>query len=173
MPARKYVLGSFKEEREAAAAIEALKKSSWELDRVHTPFPSHKISNALKERKSRVGYFTLLGGMIGFFSGFALAVYTAVQWNIIVSGKPVVAWIPFLIVGFEFTILFAVFGNVVGLLSQARLPEFDTLKVYDPRFSGEYFGIVATCEEGEEQKLKDFLMNVGAEVNAFELRAEP
>jgi molybdopterin-containing oxidoreductase family membrane subunit len=109
-----------------------------------------------------------MGGIIGFFTGFALAVYTAVQWNIIVSGKPVVAWIPFLIVGFEFTILFAVFGNVVGLLTQARLPEFDTLRAYDPRFSGEYFGIVATCDEGEEQKLKDFLASMGGEVNAFE-----
>jgi len=168
MPARRYVLGSFKGESEATLAIEALKKSSWELDRVHTPFPSHKISEALKGKKSRVGYFTLMGGIIGFLTGFALAVYTAVQWNIIVSGKPVVAWIPFLIVGFEFTILFAVFGNVVGLLTQARLPEFDTLKVYDPRFSGEYFGIVATCDEGEEQKLKDFLTNMGGEVNAFE-----
>lgn len=168
MPARRLVLGSFKEEGEAALAIEALKKSSWELDRVHTPFPSHKISEALKGKKSRVGYFTLTGGIIGFFSGFALAVYTAAQWNIIVSGKPVVAWIPFLIVGFEFTILFAVFGNVLGLLTQARLPAFDTLKAYDPRFSGEYFGIVAACDEGEEQKLKDLLTKMGGEARVFE-----
>ena len=168
MPARKYVLGSFKAEGEAALAIEALKNSSWEVDRVHTPFPSHRISGVLNGKRSRVGYFTLMGGIVGFFTGFALAAYTAVQWNIIVSGKPVVAWIPFLIVGFEFTILFAVFGNVVGLLTQARLPEFDTLKVYDPRFSGEYFGIVASCDEGEEQEVKDFLTKMGGEVNTFE-----
>jgi hypothetical protein len=168
MAARRLVLGSFKEEGEAASAIEALKKSSWELDRVHTPFPSHKISEALKGKKSRVGYFTLTGAIIGFFSGFALAVYTAAQWNIIVGGKPVVAWIPFLIVGFEFTILFAVFGNVLGLLTQARLPAFDALKAYDSRFSGEYFGVVAACDEGEEQKLKDLLTKMGGEVKAFE-----
>ncbi|MGD8229037.1 MAG: DUF3341 domain-containing protein [Desulfobacteraceae bacterium] len=168
MRTKEYIIGSFKNENEAVLAIEALSKSPWKLDRVHSPIPSHKISEALKGKKSRVGYFTLMGGIIGFFTGFALAVYTAVQWNIIVSGKPVVAWIPFLIVGFEFTILFAVFGNVVGLLTQARLPEFDTLRAYDPRFSGEYFGIVATCDEGEEQKLKDFLASMGGEVNAFE-----
>jgi hypothetical protein len=168
MPTKEYIVGSFKNENETVSAIEALRESPWKLDRVHTPFPSHKISEALMGKKSRVGYFTLMGGIIGFFTGFALATYTAVQWNIIVSGKPVVAWIPFLIVGFEFTILFAVFGNVVGLLTQARLPEFDTLKAYDPRFSGEYFGIVATCDEGDEQKLKDFLTNMGGEVLAFE-----
>ncbi len=167
MPTKEYILGSFRDENQAVSAIEALKKSPWTLDRVHSPFPSHRISNALKEKKSRVGYFTLVGGIIGFFSGFALATYTAVQWNLIVSGKPVVAWLPFLIVGFEFTILFAVVGNVIGLVTQARLPEFESLKTYDPRFSGDYFGVVASCGEGEQQQLMDFLMNMGGEVKAF------
>lgn len=167
MPTKKYIVGSFRDESQAVSAIEALRKSPWNLDRVHSPIPSHTIANALKEKKSRVGYFTLVGGIIGFFTGFALATYTAVQWNLIVSGKPVVAWLPFLIVGFEFTILFAVVGNVIGLMTQARLPEFESLKIYDPRFSGEYFGIVASCGEGEQQKLMDFLMNMGGEVKAF------
>ena len=168
MSTKEYILGSFRDENQAVSAIEALKKSPWTLDRVHSPFPSHRISNALKEKKSRVGYFTLVGGIIGFFTGFALATYTAVQWNLIVSGKPVVAWLPFLIVGFEFTILFAVLGNVIGLLTQARLPEFEGLKTYDPRFSGDYFGIVASCGEGEQQQLMDLLTNMGGEVKAFE-----
>ncbi|UCF57336.1 MAG: DUF3341 domain-containing protein [Deltaproteobacteria bacterium] len=168
MPVRRYLIGSFGDEEQAVSAIEALKKSPWKLDRVHSPFPSHRISDALKVKKSRAGYFTLFGGIIGLFTGFALATYSAVQWNLIVSGKPVVALIPFLIVGFEFTILFAVLGNVIGLLSQGRLPEFETLKTYDPRFSGEYFGIVATCREGEQQELMDFLKNRGGEVKIFD-----
>ena len=168
MPTKKYILGSFRNENQAASAIEALRKSPWNLDRVHSPIPSHTIAKALKEKESRVGYFTLAGGIIGFFTGFVLAIYTAVQWNLIVSGKPVVAWLPFLIVGFEFTILFAVLGNVIGLITQARLPEFESLKIYDPRFSGEYFGIVASCGEGEQQELMDFLMNMGGEVKACE-----
>ena len=168
MPTKEYIVGSFRDEDQAVSAIEALRKSPWKLDRVHSPIPSHTIAKALKEKKSRVGYFTLVGGIIGFFAGFALAIYTAVQWNLIVSGKPVVAWLPFLIVGFEFTILFAVLGNVIGLVTQARLPEFESLKTYDPRFSGDHFGIVASCDEGEQQKLMDFLTNMGGEVKASE-----
>ena len=168
MPVRKYILGSFRDEDQAALAIEALKQTPWKLHRVHSPFPSPRIEEAIKIKKSRVGYFTLAGGILGFFTGFALAIYTAVQWNLIVSGKPVVAIIPFLIVGFEFTILFAVFGNIVGLLTQARLPEFETLKMYDPRFSGEHFGIVASCDEGQQQELMAFLKGRGGEVRVFE-----
>lgn len=168
MPNKKYVMGSFRDEDQAASAIKALRESRWTLDRVHSPFPSHRISEALGVKKSRVGYFTLVGGILGFFTGFGLAIFTAVQWNLIVSGKPVIALIPFLIVGFEFTVLFAVFGNVMGLLAQGRLPEFESLKSYDPRFSGAYFGIVASSHEGEQQNLMDFLANQGAEVTVFE-----
>ena len=80
MPAKKYVLGSFKDENQIVSAIEALEKSPWELDRVHSPFPSHRIRDALKLKSSGVGYFTLAGGILGFFTGFALAAYTAIQW---------------------------------------------------------------------------------------------
>jgi molybdopterin-containing oxidoreductase family membrane subunit len=48
--------------------------------------------------------------------------------------------IPFVIVGFEFTVLFAVFGNVIGLLTCMRLPDYKGLDIYDPRCSGEHFG---------------------------------
>ena len=168
MPVRKHILGSFRDEDQAVLAIEALKQTPWKLHRAHSPFPNPRIEEAIKLKKSRVGYFTLAGGIIGFFTGFALAIYTAVQWNLIVSGKPIVAIIPFLIVGFEFTVLFAVFGNIVGLLTQARLPEYETLKEYDPRFSGEHFGIVASCDEGQQQELMAFLKGRGGEVRVFE-----
>ena len=100
-------------------------------------------------------------------SGFILSVYTASEWNLIVSGKPVIAWIPFLIVAFEFTVLFAVFGNVAGLLFCSRLPEFETLRQYDPRCSGEHFGILVSCSEGEEERLAAFFQDQGGESRRF------
>ena len=163
MAVEKCVISLFDDETRAASAIEALRGSPWKLERVHSPIPSDKILNALKLKKSRVGYFTLAGGIIGFFSGVGLAIYTGIQWNLIVSGKPVVAWIPFLIVGFEFTILFAVFGNVLGLLFQTNLPEFQSLRIYDQRCSGEHFGVLASCAEGEENKLMAFFQEKGGE----------
>jgi molybdopterin-containing oxidoreductase family membrane subunit len=167
MPGKRYVLGVFPDENRTVSAIKALKSSPWELDRVHSPFPSHKILDVLKLKKSRVGYFTLAGGILGFFTGLILSLYTAVQWNLIVGGKPVVAWFPFFIVGFEFTILFSVFGNILGVLTQSRLPEFKSLKRYDPRCSGEHFGILASCEEGEQDSLKAFFHENGGESRLF------
>jgi molybdopterin-containing oxidoreductase family membrane subunit len=165
---KKQMLGVFPDEEKAVSAIEALKPLSWELDRVHSPFPSHRILEALKLKKSRVGYFTLAGGILGFLFGLALAIFTALRWGLIVSGKPIVSMLPFFIVGFEFTILFSVLGNVIGLLILTRLPRYQDLEKYDPRFSSDHFGIVASCEEGEQERLTDFFRTHGGEASTLD-----
>ena len=158
------MMGVFATEDQAASAIRGLRASSYEIERVHSPIPSHVIADALKLPKSKVGWFTLAGGIIGFFTGFLLAAFTATRWSMIVSGKPVVALVPFFIVGFEFTILFAVFGNVLGLISQARLPRFGMHADYDPRFSGDRFGVLASCHSTEQGGLSEFFKSQGAEI---------
>jgi hypothetical protein len=168
MPRKRHIMGLFKNEDSVVTAIDALKQSSYKFVRVNTPIPSHKIMDALNLKKSWVGWFTLCGGILGFIGGFALAIFTATRWNLIVSGKPIIAIIPFVIVGFEATILFSVFGNVIGLLTQTRLPSYRWLRYYDPRCSGEHFGVLAACEVGQENGLKDFFQKQGAEVRVFE-----
>ncbi len=168
MGPERYLMGLFKDEDQVVAAVNGLKGSSYTFHRVNSPFPSHKIMDALNLKKSMVGWFTLVGGMIGLVGGFALAIFTAVQWNLIVSGKPIVAYIPFVIVGFEATILCAVFGNILGLLTQMRLPSNKLMKYYDPRCSGEYFGVLASCAANQENGLNDFFRQKGAEVRVFD-----
>ncbi len=161
------IMGLFESESTAAAAIREMREKSIDIERVHAPIPSHAIADALALPKSKVGWFTLFGGIIGFFCGFALAAFTATRWNLIVSGKPVVALIPFFIVGFEFTILFAVFGNVLGIISQARLPRFEVYERYDSRVTGDRFGVLASCPSEEQSGLKQFFEAQGAEIKAF------
>ena len=163
MADRDTVIGLFSDPGLAASAIEALRDSAWHLKRVHSPFPEHRIMDALGLKKSRVGVFTLAGGIFGFLFGFALAIFTATRWDLIVGGKPIVALIPFIIVGFECTILFSVLGNIAGFLLQARLPDFKGLKDHEPACTGDRFGIVATCDTGEQQGLMTFFREQGGE----------
>jgi len=168
MNAKRHVMGLFRNENQAAEAVNGLKYTDYQLQKVHSPIPSHKLSDALKIKKSGVGYFTLAGGIIGFFTGFGLAIYTASQWNLMVSGKPIVALVPFFIVGFEFTILFAVFGNVIGMLALTGLPRLKLPDTYDPRCSSTHFGVVATCGTGEEEQLKGYFQQKGGDVRVFD-----
>ena len=168
MQGKKYIMGLFKDEDQVVSTLTALKASAYNFQRVHSPIPSHKIMAALELKKSKVGWFTLAGGIMGLISGFALAIFCSIQWNLIVSGKPIISLIPFFIVGFEFTILFAVFGNVIGLLTQTRLPSFKKMEYYDPRCSGEHFGVLAACEPGQTEGLKDLFQKSGGEIKVFD-----
>ncbi|MDP4726496.1 MAG: DUF3341 domain-containing protein [Desulfobacterales bacterium] len=164
----KYIMGLFKSEDQAVAAVHGLKESQWTLHRVHSPIPSHKLSEALKLKTSKVGWFTLCGGIFGFFAGFALAILTAERWDLIVSGKPVRALVPFVIVGFEFTVLFAILGNLVGFLTQTRLPRLQNLEHYDERCSGEHFGVLASCQEDQQEGLHSLFVENGGIVRVFD-----
>ena len=50
---------------------------------------------------------------------------------------------PFVIIGFECTILFGALCTVAGMFLNARLPKLGHAPGYDPRFSNDQFGVVA------------------------------
>ena len=162
-----HVLGLFPDEKNTASAIEAMEEYPWKIDRVNSPFPSHRIFDALQLKKSPIGWITLAGGILGFVTGFSLAVYTGLEWKLVVWGKPVLAWFPFVIVGFEFTILFSVFANVLGLVFLGNMPDFKGLELYDPRCSGEHFGILVSCDQQDQEKVVEFFKNRGADARVF------
>jgi hypothetical protein len=162
------IMGMFETETQTAAAIRALGDTPFGVEKVYSPIPSHAIAEALNRPKSKVGWFTLAGGIAGFLTGFLFAAFTATRWSLIVGGKPVVALVPFFIVGFEFTILFAVFGNVLGLISQARLPSFSMASDYNPRFSGDRFGVRVGCDPKERDAVRQLFEVNGGEVSAGE-----
>lgn len=167
-PNPRLVMGLFTDDGVAAETIEALRGGPWRLHRVHGPYPSHRVMDALRMKTSPLGWFTLAGGITGFITGYALAIYSTLQWNLIVSGKPVISPLPYFVVGYELTILFGILSTVLGLLILARLPEFKSLKeCYDPRCSGEYFGVVAACDPGAEAGLADFFTRRGGETRIF------
>lgn len=163
MPANSHVMGIFKEEEKVVAAIGLLRKSPWKFKSVHGPYASHSISKALAMKKSGVGWFTLIGGITGFITGYALSIYTSVQWNLIVGGKKVVSLIPFFVVGYECTILFGVLGTVLGVLILSRLPGHKSLKHYDVRCSRDHFGILATCHKESAHELAGLFERAGGE----------
>ena len=107
-------------------------------------------------------------GLLVIGAPITLSLGAAALGGMIVSGKPIIAIVPFVVVGFEATILGAVFGNVLGLLTQTRLPSSRWFKYYDPRCSGEYFGVLASCESNQETGLNDFFRKQGAEVRVFD-----
>lgn len=143
-------------------ALQAVKGTGLDFT-VYAPSSSREIREALQQRPSPVRYYTLFGGLFGLVSGFSLAVYTVVQWRFVVSGKPIIPWIPFVIIGFEFLILFGVLSSFAGMLIHSRLPRLHLPAHYDPRFSNDHFGLLIYYPPSEREKIAGLLREAGAE----------
>jgi hypothetical protein len=160
--AQRALMGIFSYRDDLLRALKALKGASLDCT-VFAPSNGEEIQRGLQQKPSPVRYYTLCGGLFGLFFGFALAVYTVLQWKFIVSGKPIIPWIPFVIVGFEFLILFGVLFTFFGLLIHSRLPLLRLPAGYDPRFSNDRFGLLVYAAGTEEEKIADLLQEAGAE----------
>ena len=142
--------------------LKAVKEGEFEFT-TFTPTARHELTEAVGAKPSPVRRYTLTGGILGVVLGPALGVYTVLAWKFVVSGKPVIPWIPFVIVAFEFTILLGVLFTFAGMLISARLPNRRLPSYYDPRFSLDRFGIMVSCGNEELENVKRLLREAGAE----------
>ena len=83
---RTYLLGVYDQAHKAAAAASAIRAARLGEVTTHAPAPNHEIDAALGPGVSAVRVFTLLGGILGCVIGFALPIYTALDWPLITGG---------------------------------------------------------------------------------------
>jgi molybdopterin-containing oxidoreductase family membrane subunit len=155
-------VGIFSSIEAVVAAISGLKRSGIRPDKVYSPARNEEITDLLEMKPSPVRYFTLAGGITGVLFGYALATHAATRWNFIVWGKPAVVVVPYVIVMFEFCILFSVFATLIGIALYTRLPSIRLPAEYDPRFSRDHYGVVVFCEEKESDRIREILSQSGA-----------
>ena len=83
------------------------------------------------------------------------------------GGKPVVAVTPFIVIGFELTILFTAIHvlaglAILGIIDSYRFPIPKACKEY-PRFQRDRFGVVVRCNESQLSEFETVMKNRGAE----------
>ena len=139
------LVGVFTSLDSLVSTVRSLRRDGYTNLSVVSPFPSPALEEALGARKSPVRYFTLVGGLLGCAIGFALPTYTALDWPLQTSAKPIVALPAFAIIAFELTILFGAIATLIGLLVHARLPARAVAITHDPRFSEDRFGLLVPC----------------------------
>ena len=162
------VLGLFQYEDDFLTAAGKFKEAGFDDITLMSPIPVHGVEEVLGKKKNRIRYFSYFGAVIGAICGFALAVSTALTFVLPTSGRPIITFPPYLVITYELTILFGVVGNVLGFLLFARLPRGRLPVYYDPRCSGEYFGVAAVCSGNDEEALTSFLTSRGANIGAMD-----
>jgi len=157
------VVGVFGTLDAALLALRELKSKGFEGLTVYSPVPNHEFEDVLDKPGSPVRLFTLIGGLTGTTFGFVYAIWTSVDWELIVGGKPIVSLPPFVVIAFETTILIGALSTVAGMFLNARLPKLRKALGYDPRFSNDKFGIVAVGGPAQAVAAESIMRAAGAE----------
>jgi hypothetical protein len=129
------------------------------------------LSDALLGIKgSAVRFHATVGAAIGLFTLFYLVcVLTSHIYKIVVGGKPPVSNVPYVVPGYEGTILFGAIGAFIAVLYYARLLRgFRTPADYDTRSSEDSFGVHVLCVPEFTLSTIELLKTAGAgEVNEY------
>jgi hypothetical protein len=142
--------------------IQRLRSAGIRRMTVFSPVPSHELEHALHAGESPVRIFTLVGGLTGAATGFAMATWMSLDWPLVVGGKPIISLPAWVIIAFELTILFGALSTVAGMLISARLPQRRVLQVYDTGFSSDRFGVLVMPPAGREAQVRDIMRESGA-----------
>jgi hypothetical protein len=156
------VLASFDYLDSTVDAIHELRKAGYEDLRAYTPYPEHHIEDALGYHESPVRVWTLVGGLTGAATGFALPSWTSLDWPLVTGGKPIISLPPFVIIAFELTILFGALATVLGLFIATRLPHRGVDVLYDPSFSAGRFGIRVEAPPERAADARQIMSGAGA-----------
>jgi hypothetical protein len=133
------------------AAANQVREAGYRKWDVMTPFPVHGLDGAMGIKRSKVPVFTLVGGVIGFFTGMLTAWYMgAFDYPLIVGGKPFFSPIFPFPVAYELTILLAAFGTLGGMFITNRLPmHYHPVMNYDKfrHLTDDKFAVVIEVED--------------------------
>jgi hypothetical protein len=107
-----------------AAATAARAQGYTKMD-AYTPFAVHGLDRALGLKRSRLGFLVFGAGLVGTISALLLQWWTgAVDYPLVIGGKPLFAFEFSIPVTFELAVLFASFAAVLGMLAVNGLPRF-------------------------------------------------
>lgn len=109
-----------------------------------SPIPVPAAETILREKPTFVRVFAILGALSGLLAGFALTIYTVMRYPMIVSGKPEISLLPFVVIAFELTILLGSLATFAGFLLNARLPYIP--RIFNPDEYSSHFTILVSEE---------------------------
>lgn len=148
---------------ELMEVIHRIKEKNPEKMVIYSPTPIHEVEKTIEKRRSPVRFFTLAGALAGLSGGFFLAIWSSMKWNLITGGKPVNSFPPFVIIGFEMSILLGAIATLIGLIITNQFPSYRISNTYDPRFSRDKFGLAIRISEDEKKIYEDIFLSAGAE----------
>ena len=135
------IAGIWLDEHKLVDAARKARESGLTKFEAISPFPLHGIDDAMGIPMSCIPWVTFIFGLTGFSFGTWFTWWTsAVDWPLIISGKPFWSLPAFVPIMFELTILFGALSSVGALIFLCGLPKVDP-PVIDPDLTSHKFAL--------------------------------
>ncbi len=163
----KLMLARFDGTRDLLKAAAAMRGEGYQKYDVHSPFPIHGMDDAMGLGRSPIGYIVGVMGSIGLVAALGLQWWTsAVDYPLVISGKPFFSYQAFVPVTFALTVLLSAFGAFFGMLAFNQLPQlYHTLfnsKLFEKVSDDGFFVSIDTRDKKyNEAETRKFLESIG------------
>lgn len=162
------LLAQFTQPEVLSAAVHVVHERGFRHMDAYTPFPIEGLAGALGKVPTRLPLITLVGGILGGITGYAMQYYSSViSYPLNVGGRPYHSWPAFIPIVFELTVLGAALFSVLGMLGLSGLP-----MPYHPLFNVPEFKLASRdqfflCIEARDSQFdrdatRTLLMSLGA-----------
>ena len=151
------IVAQFENPAKLTKAAKALTDDGYATLEAWSPFPVHGMEKTMKLGGSKVPWIATIGAFTGFTIAVLLQWWTgAIEYKVVIGGKPLFAFEPSMPVMFELTVLLTCFGNLIGMFVLNGLPRhhhpldgyepfrkvtddgfFLTIETADPKFDAE------------------------------------
>ena len=128
--AKRGLVGIWLDEHKLVDAAAKVRGSGVDKFNAISPFPLHGIDDAMGIPRSFIPWVTFVMGLLGCSLGVLFTWWvSAVDWPLIIGGKPMWSLAAFIPVIFECTILFAALSSVGALFFVAGLPKLSLIHI--------------------------------------------
>ena len=149
-------------------ACETVRDAGFKRWDAHTPFPVHGLDKAMGLPMSYLPWIVLVIGLSGTATAVALQWWVhAVEYPLVISGKPYFALPAYVPIIFELSVLFSAFAAVFGILGINRLPMWNhplfTVQRFEAVTDDKFFiSIESTDANFDGERTMAFLKETGA-----------
>ena len=171
MAIKKFVVGSFDDEKILFPAIKNVRRAGYKIHDVYTPFPIHGLDHAMGIRETSLHTAGFIYGITGTATALGCMSWIFTRdWPLNIGGKPHFPLPAFIPITFETTVLFAAVGMVMTFCYLCQLMPGVKKHQFNLRSTDDLFTMVIECtSKTNESDVLAFLENNGAiEINVQE-----
>jgi hypothetical protein len=163
------VTGLFHDPDQVLKAAAEIRRAGYRKFDFHTPYPLHGLDDAMGVKRTVLPWISLGAGIVGAAVATHLQWWTgAVDYPLVIGGKPLFAFEPSIPIIFELTVLFCAIATVVGMFALNGLPRWFSKWQDDPHFvrsMDDAFVVTVDADDAQYDagKTRTLLESLGAE----------